>query len=208
MIRNILVLAGALFTLSCSGSKTDTAGGSAESVFDGVVAALQDGAPNTVAGVTFRPPSDWTDNGPSGMRKAEYSFGPVAGETEPAVMTVFYFGPGQGGDVKSNLDRWIGQISPPEEGAAADTAVMREFAASEMPVSTVEVCGTYSASMGGPMSGNKVAKENYRLYGAVVQGPEGNVFFKLTGPDKSAAAMAKGFANLIHTVEKSSGETE
>ena len=201
-----ILLVGLLILASCSSSNNQGSSTSDTSVFDGAMAAKPDGQVNSVAGLEFTPPSDWTDNGPSGMRAAEYSYGPIEGESDPAVMTVFYFGPGQGGDVKSNLDRWVGQVSKPGGGAVTDEAVLRSFTVADLPVSTVEVAGTYSASMGGPMSGNKVDHENYRLYGAVVEGPQGSVFFKLTGPDKTAEGMATGFANMIHTIEKSTGQ--
>lgn len=155
------------------------------------------GASVTVAGVTFTPPSDWNDMGASGMRKADYSFGPVEGESDSASVAVFYFGAGGGGTVTENINRWIGQMSLPDGGDAATVAVIEKFMVNGMNAHVVEVFGTYSASMGGPMSGKKIAKENYRLAGVVLEGPQGNLFFKLTGPEKTASQMIVGFAAMI-----------
>lgn len=155
------------------------------------------GASVTVAGVTFTPPSDWQDIGASGMRKADYSFGPVDGDSDSASVAVFYFGAGGGGTVAENIERWIGQMSLPGGGDAATVAVKEEFMAGGMKAHVVEVVGTYSVSMGGPMSGKKVPKENYRMAGVVLEGPQGNLFFKLTGPEKTASQMITGFAAMI-----------
>lgn len=151
----------------------------------------------TVAGVTFRPPSDWNDEGPSGMRQAEYSMDPIDDETEFASMAVYYFGQNQGGTVQANIDRWIGQIKTDQ----SPEPVQKEATIAGMKVTTIEVTGTYSSSMGGPMSGQTTAYENFKLFGAVVEGPEGSVFFKLTGPDKTATAMTKEFMAMIQDIK-------
>ena len=40
-------------------------------------------------------------------------------------------------------------------------------------------------------------KPGYRLLGAIVEGPEGAVFFKLTGPEKSVTAAEKTFRKML-----------
>jgi hypothetical protein len=45
-------------------------------------------------------------------------------------------------------------------------------------------------------------KENYRLLGAIVEAPEGLVFFKFTGPAKTIAAADTEFDALIGSVSK------
>ena len=203
MFNRILALILLVSLLSCGGSDSTTTMTGEGSVFDIELAERLAGEPVTVAGVRFTPATDWTDKGASGMRNAEFSFGPVEGDREAATMAVFYFGPTSGGDVKSNIARWVGQVTQPDGSSSEDAAIQKEFMVNEMPISTVELAGTYAATMGGPMSGKTVNKEDYRMYGAVVQGPHGNVFFKLTGPDKTAAEMGKTFAHMIHTVEVS-----
>ncbi len=153
------------------------------------------GAAVTVAGVTFTPPSDWIDNGPSGMRKADYSFTAVEGETEDASMTVFYFGADQGGAVQANIDRWVAQVKT----ADSPEPIQKELTVDGMKVTTVEVIGSYSGAMSNATTAEK--SENSKLFGAVVEGPEGSVFFKLTGPDKTATKMAEGFNAMIQAVK-------
>ena len=154
--------------------------------------------PVTVAGVTFRPDKDWTNVGASGMRQAEFVYGPRGEESDSATMTVYYFGPTQGGGIEDNLNRWIGQMSP-VEGEPART----QFDVDGMTAHMVEVEGTYNSSMGGPMSGASEPHENYRMAAVVLETPEGNVFFKLTGPDQTAQEMIDDFKGMMATVSAS-----
>ena len=41
----------------------------------------------------------------------------------------------------------------------------------------------------------------YRLLGAIVQGPGGAVFFKLTGPAKTIASQEKSFNQLLASIQ-------
>lgn len=151
----------------------------------------------TVAGVTFYPDQSWTDLGPSGMRQADYMLRGVDGESDSATVNVFYFGPSSGGGVQDNLNRWIGQM---DLGGKEPTRSTFEVAG--MTAYVVEAMGTYNGMMGGPMSGNATSKENYRMTGVVLEGPEGNVFFKLTGPDKTALKMTDQFMGMIRGITK------
>jgi hypothetical protein len=40
------------------------------------------------------------------------------------------------------------------------------------------------------------------MLGAIVEAPEGNVFFKLTGPAKTVAAAEKQFEALLKSVKR------
>ena len=151
--------------------------------------------PVTVAGVTFRPDKDWTNVGASGMRQAEFVYGPIGDEADSATMTVYYFGPTQGGGIEDNLNRWIGQMSPVE-----DEPARTQFDVNGMTAHMVEVEGTYNSSMGGPMSGAAQPHEDYRMAAVVLETSEGNVFFKLTGPDRTAKEMIADFKGMIASV--------
>ncbi len=176
-------------------AKTDS-GSQFETISEGI---QLDGKSVTLAGITFTPPSIWKDLGPSGMRKANYALDPVEGETEAGSVAVYYFGKNQGGTVQANLDRWASQIGSSD---SAESDIRSTLTVDGMTVSTIEVGGAYNSSMGTAMDVSKDAKANYRLLGAVVEGPEGNVFFKLTGPDKTAQAMSKGFVTMIQSLHK------
>jgi hypothetical protein len=50
--------------------------------------------------------------------------------------------------------------------------------------------------------GGGAAKSGYRLLGAIVEGPGGNIFFKFTGPAKTIAANQPKFELLLNSVSK------
>jgi hypothetical protein len=56
--------------------------------------------------------------------------------------------------------------------------------------------------MGGPVAKSKSAQPGYRLLGAIIEGPGGNLFIKLTGPAKTIAANQQKFAQLLNSFEK------
>jgi hypothetical protein len=210
-MKNILIAAAlcGLMVVSCGTKQeaqetTDVAPG--QSAFDVISAVELDGTTVSVAGVTFTPPSGWTDLGPSGMRKADYALGPVEGEDDAASVAVYFFGTDQGGTVENNISRWVsqvGQASPDQP----NVPVMNSLTVGDMKITTVEVTGTYQGSMGGGMGG-QTAQPNYKLAGAVVEGPQGNVFFKLTGPKQGATAMIEGFVAMIHGLSQATGSPQ
>lgn len=185
--------------MSCSSQPGSQASGDGFFVADDSIVLEETGV--TVAGVTYYAPGEWNSLGPSGMRKAEYSFGPIEGDTDSATMAVYFFGSGQGGDPHSNLDRWIGQMTQEDGSNSVEKATTKEIAVGDMAVHVVEVTGTYTA--GGMGMGTAIEKSGYRLTGVVVEAPEGNLFFKLTGPDKTAAQMTGALASMISKIEKS-----
>ncbi|MDF1544756.1 MAG: membrane lipoprotein lipid attachment site-containing protein [bacterium] len=161
-----------------------------------------DGESVSIAGITFTPPSQWTDYGASDMKAAYYSFGPLENEVDSATVAVFYFGEGKGGSVESNLERWINQTAMPDGRDPHTGAIQYELEVDGMKVHMLSIFGFYEVSMGGPMSRQKENKENYRLVGAIVEAPQGNVFFKLTGPDYTARIMIEGFMPMIKAILK------
>ena len=56
------------------------------------------------------------------MRKASYEVPRAKGDSEDGELAVFYFGPGQGGGIDANVERWIKQFSgvKPEDVKRAD----------------------------------------------------------------------------------------
>ncbi|MBU0984694.1 MAG: hypothetical protein KKA42_12530 [candidate division Zixibacteria bacterium] len=204
-MKTILVLsllAGTVALAACSGDKEAADLTKVPAVVDAeaVAAVALDGTPVELAGITFTPPTIWTDNGPSGMRQADYSYGPLDDDTEAAGVAVFYFGPDSGGGVDANIKRWLGQMWVPESDP--ETAATRaKVIVNDMTVHTVQLLGTYNAGMAGPMSGGKtVPKENYLLSGAVLEGPQGLVFFKLTGPVHTAEKMNIALTAMLQGV--------
>ena len=143
-------------------------------------------------GVTWDMPARWSDRGQTSMRLATYDV-PAQGGGDAGECAVFYFGPSQGGDVEANIDRWIGQFEKHGKVARATRTV------GELGVKLVEVDGDYLAPSG-PMMESSGTRKGYMLKGAIVEGPNGNVFFKFTGPKKTVAAAAREFDDMIASV--------
>lgn len=146
-----------------------------------------------VAGVHWIVPPSWILQPAKPMRVSTYAIPPVPGDAEGGECAVFFFGEGQGGDVRSNIDRWISQFKSDSKAEETSRTV------NGIQVTIVAVSGTYLAPSG-PMMQSLGAKENYKLLGAIVQAPEGAVFFKTTGPASTMAASEKDFNALVDSI--------
>ena len=132
------------------------------------------------------------------MRAATYLIGEGENESECAV---FFFGTGQGGDVQSNITRWIGQFVQPDGSDSKSKAQTGHREVNGLHVTTIDLTGTYMS--GGMMGQAAVPKPGFRLLGAIVEAPEGPLFFKLTGPAAAMEEIQPHFDNLIAMLKKS-----
>ena len=187
---------------ACGGGDQDQAAPAHTSTGSGAAADASLGPATILAGVFYNPPTTWTDLGASGMRQAQYRLDPVAGDADTGEVNVFYFGPQSGGGTEANLQRWIGQMTLPDGGDAAAAAERRVMKAGGMDIHLVSLDGTYKSGGMRPMGGGGEAKPGYRLVGAVVEGPQGSLFFKLTGPVATAREMEKGLMAMLGSVSK------
>ena len=147
-------------------------------------------------GVAWHVPANWNTLEPKPMRVATYGIPAQGGDTEGAECAVYYFGPSQGGGVQENIDRWVGQFEHPSQPQRSQAQV------AGFNVYRVHVTGAYLAPSG-PMMQSTGTKAGYALSGAIVEGPNGRVFFKLTGPEKTVKACAKEFEDLLKSMHKS-----
>jgi hypothetical protein len=161
-----------------------------------VVAAAAD----TAGGIRWTAPSGWKSQGERPMRAATYAVPAAPGDKEDGECAVFYFGAGQGGGVQDNIDRWIGQFQQPNGKPSKDVARTAKQTINGLPVTTIDLTGTYLA--GGPMMASKMPRPGYRLLGAIVEGPQGGVFFKFTGPAKTVAAGQAAFQSMLKSVTR------
>src|SRR3984893_19182004 len=152
----------------------------------------------SVAGVKWPPPEGWKSSSTTPMRAATYPVALVPGDREGAECAVYFFGLGQGGAIQANIDRWEGQFKAP--GGKPATAKVAKINIHGLPVTTIDVSGEYSG-MAGPAA-PAVSVSDYRLLGAIIEGPGGNVFIKFTGPAKTMAANQSKFQRLLNSVEK------
>lgn len=146
-------------------------------------------------GLAWKVPSGWTDQGRRNLRLATYII-PGRGNDARAECAVYYFGAGQGGPTDSNLDRWVGEFENP---AAPERT---RLTVNGIPVSRVRVKGRYLAhggSMGGALD---EALPDHELLGAIAEGPDGSVFFKLVGPASTVDRAVADFDAMISSIRK------
>jgi hypothetical protein len=155
-----------------------------------------DKAPDTftVGALTFKRPAEWTwVPVTSPMRKAQLSVsGAEAGKN--ADITFFHFGPSGGGDLDSNVQRWLRQFqsAPNAEKVETKTIAGRK-------TTLVSTVGTFSSGMPGQPA---AALENYALMGAIVEDSEGSVFVKMTGPKATVQGAGAKFLEFLESAKR------
>jgi hypothetical protein len=152
----------------------------------------------SVAGLKWTAPPGWKSQGARPMRAATYNVPGAAGNLDAGECAVYFFGAGQGGSVEANLERWKGQFK--QTGGKPVTPTIKKRTIHNLHVTTIDAAGEYSG-MGGPMAGGKTVMPGYRLLGAIVEGPAGNVFVKFTGPAKTVSANERKFEQLLNSFE-------
>jgi hypothetical protein len=153
----------------------------------------------SVAGLRWTAPAGWkAEGGSRPMRAATYNLPPVAGDHDPAECVVYFFGQGQGGSVEANIERWKSQFHAPG-GKPVDARVGKRTVHG-LAVTTIDTSGEYSG-MGGPLAKETALKPTYRLLGAIVENPGGNLFIKFTGEAKTVAANQQKFEQFLASFE-------
>ena len=156
----------------------------------------------TAAGeLRYKVPEGWTTEKPtSELRVAQYKLPKAAGDSEDALLVVYYFGQGQGGSAEANIDRWINQIQQPDGRPSKERAKTEALTVNGLQVSTVDVTGNYAGGMS-PDSAPANNKSIYRLRGAVIDTPKGSYFVKLTGPEKTVSHWDQAYNDYIKSFE-------
>jgi hypothetical protein len=155
------------------------------------------GSTDSAGGVKWNPPSRWKVRAGDGMRLVTYLIPAAGGDNEGAECPVFFFGSGDGGGVQQNIDRWIGQLKQSDGSPSTQAARQKTETINGFKVTTVDVTGIFS---GGPMAAGKGDQSGYRLLGAIVEGPQSPVYFKLIGPTKTVASAQNEFQALLRSL--------
>jgi hypothetical protein len=200
-IRKIsLVLFG--FTIAFAGcSQKPQRTGGPESTTLKPEAAHSEGAPaspQATAGLKFVPPSDWIVEKPtSTSHQAQYKLPHVQGDSEDAELIVYYFG-GGGGTPQANVERWVGEFTGPD-GKPSTNAKIEHKKVNGIPLTTVDVSGTYSSSMGMMQQGGQ-PQPGIRMLGAIAEAANGPWFIKLTGPERTVTRWKPTFDSFLNSI--------
>ena len=158
-------------------------------------------AAESAGGLSWTAPSDWEQQ-QRPMRAANYVIPAVEGDSEPGELAVYYFGPGQGGSVDANINRWLGQFqSAAGQPLAMSDAERTNKTVNGVDVTLLDVSGTYLFKPF-PMAPQATPKPGYRMLAVIAEGADAPVFFKLTAPAKTAAAAEAEFHDLIDNLRR------
>ncbi len=143
-------------------------------------------------------PDGWQPKQPA-INMIEYEFTVPAAEGDPRDGRVTFMA--AGGTVEANIDRWLAQFAQPDGSDTRDRAKIEKIQVSGLDVHLVDVAGTFNESSG-PMMGNPIPRQNYRMLGAIIANPDGGMpyFIKFYGPEKTVAANADAFRKMIESL--------
>ena len=146
-------------------------------------------------GISFEGPKGWQSQKPSSsMRKAQFVIKDKNGTAE---VVFFHFGPGAAGGVKANVDRWLGQFKEPIDQVKAKIS---DEKVNGIKVTYVTAEGTFMK--GSPFGGKKVAAPNSGLLAAIIEGKQGAVFIKATGPKVITYSAKKTMKQMVEKALK------
>ncbi|MEP6779053.1 MAG: hypothetical protein ABJC26_04130 [Gemmatimonadaceae bacterium] len=149
----------------------------------------------SLLGYTATVPKMWTSRAPaSKMRLAEF----VAGAPGGAEVIVYSFGPGQGGTVEANLERWKSQFSNPDGKPVSESVSQGKVGT--FPMTVVEYQGTYARGIGAG-SAPQDALPNHILIAAIVETPKGSLIFQMFGPKAAAAAQRDAYLSFVKSMK-------
>ncbi len=145
----------------------------------------------TAGGISFEEPNGWQTQKPSSsMRKAQFAIKGKDGKSAEVVF--FHFGPGGAGGVTANVKRWLGQFREPADQLNAQTVIET---INGTKVTYVTAVGTFMK--GPPFGGNKIPVPNSGLIGAIIEGKQGAVFIKATGPKTIVKNAEKDMKTMV-----------
>ncbi len=140
-----------------------------------------------VAGFTFNPPAKWVSSQPtSNMRKAQFEA--TSQSNEKAEIAFFHFGSSGAGGIQANVDRWMKQFEDPQ-GKSVETETFGEIS-----LTFAQAHGTF---LSGRPFGPKTPNPDYALAAAIIDGPAGAVFVKMTGPKAAVDEHSEALRKMV-----------
>jgi len=151
-----------------------------------------------VGNLKFTIPSRWKiEPVESPARGGQWRVPPLHGEGDGGEVVVFYFGKGIGGSAKENIDAWVGTMFNAEGHPAA--AERKQHETGGLKISQVVMFGAYNQIVSLPGVPPET-KSNYGLLGAVIENPQGNIYWRFTGPEALITANLPLFNKVIDSV--------
>lgn len=122
------------------------------------------------------------------FRVGEIKVPAVEGDETAGELILYTWGPGGGGGVKENVERWIGQVE--EKGRTLKmTTAKGKFG----DYTYVELTGTYKKPVGPPFAMMSKTVTDWGVVNLFIEAPDGNYSVKFDGPKKTVAASVAAF---------------
>lgn len=171
---------------SASQGETPSTGAADAATPGGVVAT---GGRESGESLSWIAPATWTRGGPRMMRDVTFTTD-TNGATECYISTLG----GDGGGIRSNFDRWQGQMGakPLTDGQIAE---LPRIDCLETQAMLIEIEGSFTG-----MGGEQVT--DALMLGAVVALDSSTVFVKLIGPAASASTERENFRAFLASLER------
>lgn len=153
-----------------------------------------------VGGLKFTVPSRWQSVPLASPARAGQWRVPLphGQEGEGGEVVVFYFGPGVGGSAQENIEAWSATMSNADGSPAA--AEVKHHMTGGLKISQVALFGTYNQPV--PLPGiPPQSRSNYGLLGAVIENPQGNIYWRFTGPGPLITASLPLFNKIVDSVK-------
>jgi hypothetical protein len=156
--------------------------------------------PFMVGGLVFQVPAAWQPMLKTGAARAGQWLikQPPGVEDEGAQAVVFYFGPGVGGTVKENFDGWASGLQDDSGDSVKATPTMRK--AGGFNITQAVMFGDYQQAVPAP-GVPPVTKPDWGLIGVTVEGPQGTIFWRVTGPSALIIALEPAVTQMIDSLK-------
>ena len=147
-----------------------------------------------VGGLNFTAPAGWQRVAPpTPMRKAMFR---VPNATGDGAVTFYHFGPGLGGGPQANIERWRRQFKEPD---AQRRARVETKMVGGRKLHLFRGDGTL---LSGAPGGAKTEVPGYAFLGAVIEGPNGDVFVRFIAPSPLADTAEAAFRKMVEGASK------
>lgn len=147
-----------------------------------------------VGGLNFTAPAGWQRVvAPTPMRKAMFR---VPNATGDGAVTFYHFGPGLGGGPQANIERWRRQFKEPD---AQRRARVETKMVGGRKLHLFRGDGTL---LSGAPGGAKTEVPGTAFLGAVIEGPNGDVFVRFIAPSPLADTAEAAFRKMVEGASK------
>jgi hypothetical protein len=147
-------------------------------------------------GLKSTAPADWKEEAPSNrMRLTQFRLTKKGDDKYDAELVIFQ---NISGSAKENVNRWKGQLTPPEGKKIDDVSKVETLKVSGAELTYLDVSGSYLLKTRPFDPSDKGEnRPNYRMLAVQFEGPKNIYHIKLTGPAKTVEAYKKGFDEWI-----------